>query len=518
LNGRVNPEATHSGPPPTLSQEEEAHLTDHLKLMASCGYGYSRAEVVDMASEYAIFLGKRDKEHPFTLKWFRLFMKRWPELKVLKPRGLEIQRAKATNKESVSVYYTELGNIMDKYDLKHKPERIYNVDEKGLSTSHKPPSVVASCESQPQAVTSGSRTLITVIGCGNAMGNSVPPFFVFPGLRMKSELLDGGGHGVDGTVTESGWSNSAVFKRYLEQHLLKYLPERCLDNPVLILYDGHKSHINLGLIDWAKSQNIILFVLPAHTSHVLQPLDVGCFGPFERIYSSVCHKFMRDNCGQSITRFNVCALGSKAYSQALSPNNLQASFRRTGIYPYDPNAIDSSVFKPSEALQQETSSLQSIIQPSETEVSQFFCNKEANIISKKQATKKRKYLSSVVSGKPITEDVIIQKIQDHEEGRNKKTKTQKLTVQPGPSGTVKAVSPVPALPADESSGDEDETEVCCVCSLFTPSAVRQSSSLVFVKWVQCSACGHWVHLIYCTKLRVVRRGDIFMCPHCVGEE
>ncbi|KAH3872359.1 hypothetical protein DPMN_035575 [Dreissena polymorpha] len=88
----------------------------------------------------------------------------------------------------------------------------------------------------------------------------------------------------------------------------------------------------------------------------------------------------------------------------------------------------------------------------------------------------------------------------------KKTKTQKLTVQPGPSGIDKAMSPVPATPVDESLEDEDETEMCCVCSLFTPSAVRQSSSLVFV------------HLIYCTKLRVVRRGDIFMCPHCVGEE
>ncbi|KAH3870773.1 hypothetical protein DPMN_033963 [Dreissena polymorpha] len=105
--------------------------------MASCGYGYSRSEVVDMASEYAIFIGKWDKEHPLTLKWFTLFMKRWPELEVLKPCGLEIQRAKATNKESVSVYNPEQGNIMDKYDLKHKPDWIYNVDEKGLSTSHK---------------------------------------------------------------------------------------------------------------------------------------------------------------------------------------------------------------------------------------------------------------------------------------------------------------------------------------------------------------------------------------------
>ncbi|KAH3809825.1 hypothetical protein DPMN_138205 [Dreissena polymorpha] len=74
--------------------------------MASCGYGYSRSEVVDMASEYAIFLGKRDKENPLTLEGFRLFMKRCPELKVLKPRGLEIQHVKAFNKESVSVYYT----------------------------------------------------------------------------------------------------------------------------------------------------------------------------------------------------------------------------------------------------------------------------------------------------------------------------------------------------------------------------------------------------------------------------
>ncbi|XP_053401883.1 uncharacterized protein LOC123566337 isoform X2 [Mercenaria mercenaria] len=89
LSGRVDPEATHSGPPPMFSQEEECHFVDHLKFMSECGYGYSRAEVVDMASEYAICLGKRNSEHPLSLKWFRGFMSRWPELKVLKPRGLE---------------------------------------------------------------------------------------------------------------------------------------------------------------------------------------------------------------------------------------------------------------------------------------------------------------------------------------------------------------------------------------------------------------------------------------------
>ena len=102
----------------------------------------------------------------------------------------------------------------------------------------------------------------------------------------------------------------------MENHLLKYLPERNAKNPVLLLYDGHKSHVNLDIIEWAK-QELVLFVLPAHTSHVLQPLDVGCFGPFERIFNNMSHKFMRENCGQSITRYNICSIGCQAYVKAV---------------------------------------------------------------------------------------------------------------------------------------------------------------------------------------------------------
>ena len=243
-------------------------------------------------------------------------MKRWPDFKVLKPRGLEMQRAKASTTESVKNYYTELEKILTKYDLKHKPECIYNVDEKHLSTMHKPPSVVAAVGYKPPAVLSGSHVHVTVIGCGNALVYSVPPFFVFPGARLRQELLEGKTPGADGDVTESGWSNSQKFQKYLETHLIKYLPERSIDCPVLLLYDGHKFHVNLPLIDWAKKENIILFVLPAHTSHVLQPMDVACFGPFEKIYNAMSHKFMREHCGQSISRYNVCSNACPAYAKS----------------------------------------------------------------------------------------------------------------------------------------------------------------------------------------------------------
>ncbi|KAH3794022.1 hypothetical protein DPMN_147551 [Dreissena polymorpha] len=59
---------------------------------------------------------------------------------------------------------------------------------------------------------------------------------------------------------------------------------------------------------------------------------------------------MRENCGNSITRYNVCSLGYQAYANALSAGNLQASFRKIGIHPYNPSVVDASHFKPSEVL------------------------------------------------------------------------------------------------------------------------------------------------------------------------
>ena len=136
--------------------------------------------------------------------------------------------------------------------------------------------------------------------------------------------------------------------------MLKYLPKRSVTSPALLLDDDHR--INVGIIDWAKQENIILFVLPADTSHVLQPLDVGCFGPFERIYNNMSHTVMRENYGMSITRYNISSLACLAYCKALSQENLLSSFKRSGIYPFNPIAVDPSHFLPAEVLELDQSS------------------------------------------------------------------------------------------------------------------------------------------------------------------
>ncbi len=215
-------------------------------------------------------------------------MSRWPEIKVQRAKSLSELRSKATSTE-------EHCEVFPGVNLKDKPQNIYNVDEKGVQQTFKPTHVVSSAKYVPSTVTSERSATTTILGCGNALGYQIPPYFVFAGARMRDELLEGCCTGAQGTVSKSGWSNSVVFFEYLNSHFIKYAKSGP-DQHILLLYDGHRSHISPFLVDWAAENKIILFVLPPHTSHILQPMDVGCFGAFSKIIlgrvpkTSACHR------------------------------------------------------------------------------------------------------------------------------------------------------------------------------------------------------------------------------------
>ena len=62
---------------------------------------------------------------------------------MLKPRSLEQCRAQSASASVVSNYFSELEKILNKYVLQDKPRLIFNIDEKGITQCHTPPSVVA---------------------------------------------------------------------------------------------------------------------------------------------------------------------------------------------------------------------------------------------------------------------------------------------------------------------------------------------------------------------------------------
>ena len=278
VKGRVDPQTVMTGQGPLFSTEEEAKLVDHVKYMANLGYGFTITEVVAKATDYAVFLKKRTHDNPLSVKWFHGFRRRWPEIKVVKPRALSQCRAKSTTEQAVYSYFDNLETVIKNNDLLNKPECVYNIDEKGIQTEHSPPYVVSGKACVP-AITSSRSGITTIIGGGNALGTQIPPFFIFKGQRMNEDLFQGSTPGSAGTMSKSGWSNSTIVLEYLERHFVRYIQRQNASQPILLIFDGHKSHINVPVLEWAQKNNVLLFVLPSHTSHCLQPLDIGCFGP-----------------------------------------------------------------------------------------------------------------------------------------------------------------------------------------------------------------------------------------------
>ena len=108
------------------------------------------------------------------------------------------------------------------------------------------------------------------------------------------------------------------------------------------------------LTRWAKKNNVILFVLPPHTSHLLQPLDVGIFGPFKTIYNKECQKYLRENPGAKVTKLQVAKLTRNPYLSAFSPQNLISAFRKPGVHPCQ-NTITNVQVAPATLYETQTS-------------------------------------------------------------------------------------------------------------------------------------------------------------------
>ena len=62
----------------------------------------------------------------------------------------------------------------------------------------------------------------------------------------------------------------------------------------MLIMDGHGSHTHKEFIKRCVNKKIIPFLLPPHTTHLLQPYDVVCFQPLRHYHTQAV-----DNAGRT---------------------------------------------------------------------------------------------------------------------------------------------------------------------------------------------------------------------------
>ncbi|CAH2089142.1 unnamed protein product [Euphydryas editha] len=330
-----------------FSDEEERQLVEYCLKASKFHYGICKDDFLKLAFEYAIILKKTypsswDTNKKAGKTFYAYFIKRHQNLSLRKPEPTSLARATAFNKANINLFFDKYKELLLKYNF--TSERIYNVDESGISTVHTPMKVLASKGAkQVGNITSAERgNNVTIIACVNALGNSVPPCMIFPRVHFKSHMTNGAPPETLGMATPSGWSNSDKFEDFL-QHFIKHV-RPTNDNKVLLIMDNHESHISIKSIELAKKNGIVMFTFPPHTSHKLQPLDRTVFGPLKKYYNKACNDWLLQHPGTPLTIYNVAECFGTAFPLAFTPSNIQNGFKISGIWPFNDNIFSEDEF------------------------------------------------------------------------------------------------------------------------------------------------------------------------------
>ena len=82
--------------------------------------------------------------------------------------------------------------------------------------------------------------------------------------------------------------------------------------------------------------------MPAHSSHLLQPLDVGCFAPLKKAYSRQIENLVRSRITH-ISKEAFIPAFVEAFKATITKANIQGGFRGAGLVPYDPEVVLSQL-------------------------------------------------------------------------------------------------------------------------------------------------------------------------------
>jgi len=190
------------------------------------------------------------------------------------------------------------------------------------------------------------------MGACSAAAHFLPPMLRFPGTRFSYNPLEGFEEAALGR-SETGWIDSEVFNQWLENVFIPGVGARNVKKPVLLLIDGHSSHVNLKSSDTCVQHGIELYCLLEHASHVIQPLDLRLFGSLKKHWRQAVRDWQAENIGEYVTKVTFARVFKKAWEASTTAEVAIKGFEEAGLFALNPSVTSSFKIEPSKIFRQQ---------------------------------------------------------------------------------------------------------------------------------------------------------------------
>jgi DDE superfamily endonuclease/Tc5 transposase DNA-binding domain len=352
LRARVNGRGTYvdvSEDKQLLSKAEETMPVKRCTELTKNGFPPRKRTIEEMAMEIIRRRVRKinDEEGmelvhypPIGKDWVRRFLNRHTDLKVKRARRIDAARVKEVSSEKVTEWFDSVKEVIREYKI--KPENMYNMDETGFSIGSTQAGHVVvddTVQSQFQAQP-GRQEWVTVLECICGDGSTVAPLVIFKGENgstgwVQSPEVPGNWRF---SASQNGWTSNQHGLEWLRQCFDPDTREKADGDNRLLILDGHGSHVTGSFIMHCMNHRITLMRLPPHTSHVLEPLDVGLFGPLKTALSKHQDNLFRLQVAR-IRKVEWLIAYVKARQTAFRPDNVFGGWRGAGLLPLNPKKV-----------------------------------------------------------------------------------------------------------------------------------------------------------------------------------
>ena len=243
-----------------------------------------------------LLLEKRNGGHVGRL-WAHRFIVRQKELKTRSNRVCDFQRAPCEDPELTSAWFNLVRNMKAKHGIAEGD--FYNFDETGFMMGVISAAMVisrADRKRKSKSIQPGNREWATAIECVNSEGWCIPPFLIVQGVYHLANWFTETNIPDDWAIktTSNGWTDNETGLEWI-RHFDEHTRLRTKGSHRMLVIDGHESHKSAEFEAFCHENRIVTVGLPPHSSHPLQPLDVGCFGSLKKAYGKEIESVVRSH-------------------------------------------------------------------------------------------------------------------------------------------------------------------------------------------------------------------------------
>lgn len=256
LQDRVND--THGkthGRPTVLSAEEEDYIVNMLKQCGDWGFPLTQVDLQMFVKHYLDKKGvtTRFKDNLPTHRFVATFIKRHPDMKLRKTNLIKRARAGVSiaDIEEFFVNYEKVAAGVP-------PENIYNYDETNLKDD--PGSkkcLFQKGKKYCERVLNSSKQATSVMFCGSAAGELLPPMVVYKAINVYTSWCERGPKGAVYSCSKSGWFDQYQFEKWFFEVALPRLRRKV--GKKILIGDNLSSHISAAVIEACRKNLFILY-------------------------------------------------------------------------------------------------------------------------------------------------------------------------------------------------------------------------------------------------------------------